>query len=551
MNLFGKIFSIGCISIVLSFLTCGILVYTNLIVRDKMEEEANYRSFRTEIVDAQRAHLAWLRTIQNAMTNHDAEIKIVTDGKACQFGKWYYGDGAERVKVMTSGLQEKFSTIAPGHLAVHTMGSELQKRWNPNDTGSAIDYFRSVVTPAADKLLADLNAINTASLAEADRIQKESQWLLDNAMVPVWIVLGISIITTLLSTYLVAHGIVRDLKSGILLLDGLVKQGDLQANFPEKLMKRKDEIGAVGRSLEKVLQEFRQVEHLAEELSDGRWNVNISVKGPEDVMNLSLQKMVDGINAILGQVRQSVQIVETSASQIAVASTQVSSGSSHSAASVEEISAVMSGLSDNMRKVVETAHDTSRVVGGANEVAGEGQGLMKELLDSMRAITKTSETVKQVVKMIDDIAFQTNLLALNAAVEAARAGQHGKGFAVVAEEVRNLAARSAKAAKETADLIDQSTRQIETGAQLAGKTGQVLDKIVATQRNVSDLVDEIARSNQEQSEGVNQVTIGVRQIEDVTQKNAAGAEETSVESKNLTQQAGRLGQLVAQFTLRS
>ncbi|MGL6193698.1 MAG: methyl-accepting chemotaxis protein [Thermoguttaceae bacterium] len=551
MNLFTKIFGVGCIGILLASITCGISVYTSTVIRDDIEKEANYRSFRTEIVDAQRAHLAWLRIIQNAISNHSPEIKIGTDGTACTFGKWYYGDGAKRVETMIPDLKEKFHAIDKGHLNVHTMGGEMQKRWDPQNPEAAIEYFRNEISPAADILLANLDDMNKISLEEANKIQANSKWLLENSTLPVWIALGVCALATLICSYLVANGIVSDLKSGTRILHRLVDFGDLKADFPIKLQNRKDEIGDVGRSLEKVLTEYREVSKLAEQLANGNWNVNIDVKSPEDIMNQSLSTMITGINTTLDNVKSTVCIVETGAQQIATASEQVSSGSAHSAASIEQISAVMIGLNENMQSNVETANRTTHAVSSANEVAADGQGLMKKLLSSMSDITKTSATVKQVIKMIDDIAFQTNLLALNAAVEAARAGQHGKGFAVVAEEVRNLAARSAKAARETADLIDQSNQQIGSGATLAEKTGIVLDKIVESQQEVSHLVNSIARSSREQAEGVSQVVLGIRQIEDVTQKNAAGAEETSAESKSLSAQASKLNKLVCHFKLRN
>ncbi|MGL6196080.1 MAG: methyl-accepting chemotaxis protein [Thermoguttaceae bacterium] len=326
--------------------------------------------------------------------------------------------------------------------------------------------------------------------------------------------------------------------------------GDVAFAVNNEDMNRKDEVGLMTRAFEQMLNEFRYIAELASKLEEGVWDCHVEIKGENDSVNKSLSSMVASINATLNSVREIVGVVETGAAQISLASHQVSSGSTQSASSVEQISAVMVGLNENMQKNMEATSHATSAVKDANDVASNGQGLMKELLHSMTEITKTSATVKQVVKMIDDIAFQTNLLALNAAVEAARAGQHGKGFAVVAEEVRNLAARSAKAAHETADLIDQSNRQISEGAKLAEKTGAVLDRIVVSQQEVSQVVDDITRNNKEQAEGVSQVVHGVRQIEDVTQKNAAGAEETSAESKSLSYQASKLHELVGQFKLR-
>jgi methyl-accepting chemotaxis protein len=174
---------------------------------------------------------------------------------------------------------------------------------------------------------------------------------------------------------------------------------------------------------------------------------------------------------------------------------------------------------------------------------------MQSMTEAMKRITSNSSEIQRVIKVIDDIAFQTNLLALNAAVEAARAGQHGKGFAVVAEEVRNLAARSAKAAKETSELIAKSGHEIEKGDEVATHTADVLNTIVEQIKQTTDLVAGIAIASNEQAQGVNQVSIGLQQIDSVTQQNTAAAEQSASAANEMTGMAASLQQRVAQFKL--
>jgi methyl-accepting chemotaxis protein len=198
----------------------------------------------------------------------------------------------------------------------------------------------------------------------------------------------------------------------------------------------------------------------------------------------------------------------------------------------------------------ESAADANRLAKGANDAAQAGQDMMRKMIVSMESITKNATEIQRVIKVIDDISFQTNLLALNAAVEAARAGQHGKGFAVVAEEVRNLAARSAKAAAETTQMIDGNSRQISAGADIASQTAEMLNEIVTQVTQVAEIVGRIATACNEQAQGVGQVTQGLHQIDTVTQQNTAHAEETASVSSEMSTQARKLQQLVGQFRLR-
>ena len=252
-----------------------------------------------------------------------------------------------------------------------------------------------------------------------------------------------------------------------------------------------------------------------------------------------------------------IQNLSDGASQVAAASGQISSssqslaeGSSEQASSIEETSATMEEMASVTRQNANNAEEAAKLVDMCNIAAENGNKAVGEMNSSMDDINTSSKKIAEITKVIDGIAFQTNLLALNAAVEAARAGEHGKGFAVVAEEVRNLAQRSATAAKDTTSLIDDCVAKAGNGSEIAEKCSEALKGIVTNVKKASDLTKEITNASGEQSEGISQVNGAVQQMDQLTQQNAANAEETASASEELSAQAQNMKEQVAQLSLQ-
>ncbi len=267
-------------------------------------------------------------------------------------------------------------------------------------------------------------------------------------------------------------------------------------------------------------------------------------------LSQSINSVLDTLNQTLSDINNAAEQVASGTRQVASGSQALSQGATEQAGAIEELTASLNEIAGQTRQNAIHAGEASDLAVSARDNAVDGNGRMKELQLAMGEINEASASISKIIKVIDEIAFQTNLLALNAAVEAARAGQHGKGFAVVAEEVRNLAQRSAGAAKETTALIEESIKKVKAGTKIANGTAEALNRIVDGVEKATDLVGGIATASNEQATAVAQVNRGIEQVSQVTQTNSATAEESAAASEQLSSQATLLMEMVGRFSLR-
>ncbi len=284
-------------------------------------------------------------------------------------------------------------------------------------------------------------------------------------------------------------------------------------------------------------------------LADGALDHRITGNhaGDFEAMKRDANLTAERLTAIIGQIKQCSLSITTAAREIASGNDDLSRRTEQQAANLEETAASMEELTATVRQNAESARHANTLANGAADVAARGGAVVGQVVDTMQAIERSSHRIAEIISVIDGIAFQTNILALNAAVEAARAGEQGRGFAVVASEVRALAQRSATAAREIKQLIDDSMRQVDDGAQLVSHAGRTMDEIVASVNEVTGLMTRIAAASQEQSAGIEQVNHTVTQMDETTQQNAALVEEASAAARSMEQQAGALADAVAVF----
>jgi methyl-accepting chemotaxis protein len=272
-------------------------------------------------------------------------------------------------------------------------------------------------------------------------------------------------------------------------------------------------------------------------------------KGEYNRMKDNINTVVHSLDTALSQVSEAVSQVAGASNEISIGAQSLAEGSNEQASSLEEVSSSLEEMSSMTKQNADNSNQAMILAGEASAAAKEGDVTIRRMANAINQIKQSSDNTAKIIKSIDDIAFQTNLLALNAAVEAARAGEAGKGFAVVAEEVRNLAMRSADAAKDTADMIEESVKNADSGVKITEEVAVSLGQIVNRTGKVGDLIAEIAAASKEQAQGIEQVNTAVAQMNTVTQQNAANSEESASAAEELNNQASELASMVGTFKL--
>lgn len=332
-----------------------------------------------------------------------------------------------------------------------------------------------------------------------------------------------------------------------------MEEGELDARMEKEYQGEfavmRDTFNSTMDALNRYISETQRVLSAAAE-GDLTQSISTEFKGNFVELKDAVNTIVDTLNSTFYNINAAADQVASGARQVADGSQTISQGATEQASAIQELTATISELAAQTKENAKSASHANELSIATREEAAKGSELMQNMQRAMEEINEASENIAKIIKVIDDIAFQTNILALNAAVEAARAGQHGRGFSVVAEEVRNLAVRSAQAAKETTALIEGSIKKAEAGTNIVDTTAAALSNIVESVEKTTELVGQIAIASNEQATGIMQINKGIDQLSDVVQNNSATAEESAATTQELSGQASMLKNMVAQVKLR-
>lgn len=456
-------------------------------------------------------------------------------------------DGVQVIASNDSELRTMVTALAASHGRFEKAAEKMmQARRKMLAQTEEAEETMARLDSAGEKAAALLAQVETLASSEMAAAKANGSQSSSNAIFWQLIVVFCSLFVGGLLGFIISRSLSRPINRGVALADEIAK-GD----FSQRLnLERQDEVGRLALALDRMADSLQQKACLAETVAGGNLDVTVELASEKDQLGLALKKMTDSLNEIIGQIDVASEQIATGGGQVSDAAQTLSQGATESAASLEEITSSMNEMSSKIGTNAESAAKADSLSKEVMAAAEKGSVQMGSMVAAIEEINEAGHDISRIIKTIDEIAFQTNLLALNAAVEAARAGQHGKGFAVVAEEVRNLAARSAKAAEETTVLIQGTVAKTANGSEIASETAAALQDIVSGIGHVSRLVNEIATDSNGQAQGISMVDQGLTQIDKVTQQNTASAEESAAAAEQLSGQAEQLRQMVGRFKLR-
>ena len=583
----------GTVGVILFFL--GVMAIWSITglgsVVKNASEVIDGNKLKCEIVQRHVDHLQWANKVNELLTDDNVtELSVQTDPHKCAFGKWYYSDERTNAEKFIPELKGVLAQLDEPHKQLHESAVEIKQVFKQADEelgtflsekkGDHLSWMHKVKDALISGNASDMNvqmdptkcglgkwlasedvarlrithpefATQLAAIEEPHQHLHQSARILKSQIAR-------GNMTDAKKNYRTVTE--KDATATLAILDKMIAinknelKGMQLANtiYAQKTSKMLDKVGGL---LSQVIAVTNENVMTDEQMLDAARSTR------KAVIVFSLIALVIGsflaffisssivktLSAIVANMRGGSEQVSSASSQLSSSSQSMSEGASEQASSLEEISSSLEEMASMTKQNADTAQAANALAGDANDAAKEGMESMIQMSSVINKIKSSSDETAKIIKTIDEIAMQTNLLALNAAVEAARAGEAGRGFAVVAEEVRNLAQRSADAAKNTASLIEESKRNSEAGVNASDGVAQTLDRIVTSVQKLTQLIMEVSAASIEQSQGIEQVNSAVAQMDQVTQSNAANAEESASASEELSGQAQNLNVMVEEL----
>ena len=493
------------------------------------------------------------KSVYRSISNTDSEIvkEAITDARNCAaiiqeelpvVKAHFLGD-----QQIIDRLDAALAKLAPMREHVLTLASENQK-------AEAADYMEHNNILAIQEAQAELNSLIESGNKKGETLVSGLREKQAMAVFTVILLGGISVAVSVVFGFYITRGITQPVKE-LEQAARAMARGEFSA--VRVAYNSRDELGSLAgdiRSMVKTLTDVLQNEtYILNEMAEGNFSVHSEKDeyyiGEFEQLMRSMKKISCGLSELLLQISRSADNVAAGSEQVSSGSQNLEQGTTEQAASVEELTGMMSEISDQAYRNSRDAQEASEKAQMVKENATESSRSMQEMVKAMAEISGKSDEIRKIVKTIEDFSFQTNILALNAAVEAARAGDRGKGFSVVANEVRSLANQSSAASKSTAALIQSSIQAVENGRKIANETDNALAEVVSGIDNVSELLFHITDASSKQFDANRQVTENINLISEVVQTNSATAEECAAASEELASQAQLLKELVSHFKL--
>ncbi len=482
--------------------------------------------------------------ISGLLKEADGLIQAVRDGQLNARGNetTYRGDWCELVKGMNGLIEAVANPIEElmpvlSQMAVNDYSMSMTKEYKGawDDLKNATNNVRARLLRVVE-VVSNISNGNLKDLVELEKVGRRSD---NDQLVPALVKMMEAIQSLVVDANKLAKAAVEG---------ELATRADIASHSGD--FRRVME--GFNSTLDAVLKPIKEATECLQEMAQGNLDMAVTgdYQGEHAVIKDALNTTLASINETLGQVFGAINQVANGSQQVSDSSQELSQGAAESASTMAQITSSMHGMNDQTKQNAKNATEANQLATQARTNAERGNEQMANMVRAMGDINESAANISKIIKAIDEIAFQTNLLALNAAVEAARAGKHGKGFTVVAEEVRNLAQRSAKAAKETAEMIEGSIKKTEIGTKIAEDTSKALEEIVLGVSKVTDFVSEIASASKEQAMGIEQINDGLNHVDQVTQQNSASSEELAAASQEMSGQVEMVKQMLGKFKLK-